>query len=191
MEQGRQQLRAKHPNEAIEYLRKAAKAQAALIPGSGYILDRAFDSINDIVHEHQAEASAVIMDSYNAIQAIQHDSTMENLDKSARVMEILGHCASELLRIGGKAGVKLVGPVWDKLDPESRLLIERRLTEMKTLAGSVSGASAEAGMRLYVETQKQVSVTSTSIFDILCIYLSLGGGYGEQGADARVVGESV
>uniref|UniRef100_A0A0W0FE72 Uncharacterized protein n=1 Tax=Moniliophthora roreri TaxID=221103 RepID=A0A0W0FE72_MONRR len=140
--QTRESVIQRHPNEAVEYLRKAAKSYATLVPGSNLVIDRIFNSIDAIVEEHQEEASEILLQAQVKIQEIIKRKELGNVELSAEIMEVLGVHLTALGLLGAKAGGQLVDPLLQRL-PKVRVDVPqageklRVLVEKVKLRGSV------------------------------------------------------
>ncbi|KAK7035221.1 hypothetical protein VNI00_011988 [Paramarasmius palmivorus] len=103
--QTRESVLERHPNEALEFLRKAAKSYAALVPGSGIVIDRIFNSVETIVEEHQEEASEILLQALVKVhEIVKKKNEMDNVELSAKVMEVVGVHLALLGALGAKAG---------------------------------------------------------------------------------------
>ena len=54
------ELGKKAPSHVLSHLRQACKAYLAHLPGSGLLIDRGFDALDDVVDAHADEANAII-----------------------------------------------------------------------------------------------------------------------------------
>lgn len=150
-QQTNKSLAVKHPNEALDYLRKAAKTYAAAYPGSGFFLDKAFDSLDEIFETHGEEASASVLKAYDDIRKIRSVQDLESLEMSVAIMEVLRRCLGELLLLSVKAGGAYLSPVLEKF-PQVKVKMGDSVEELKNLAMR----HGQRGQQIYADTQVQV-----------------------------------
>ncbi|KAJ3749200.1 hypothetical protein DFH05DRAFT_1520817 [Lentinula detonsa] len=125
LEQTKQSVANKHPNEALNYLRQLAKSYVAVVPGSGFAVDKLFDSVGEIVEEHQKEASEILANAQAEVEGIlKQKDQLTNTELAARIMAVVGKHLNEIGKLGAKAGGPLLQPVIDRL-PEKVYLTEK------------------------------------------------------------------
>ncbi|KAK1229194.1 hypothetical protein PQX77_007766 [Marasmius sp. AFHP31] len=113
LEQTRESVLKKHPNEAVEYLRKVAKTYGALVPGSGRVIDRVFNAVEEVVEEHQEEASEIMLQAQVEIQEVmKRKKEISNVELASEVMNVLSVHLAAIVALGSKAGGKLADPLW-------------------------------------------------------------------------------
>lgn len=153
--QTKRSLSEKHPSEALTYLRNVAKSYAAVVPGTGFLLDRAFDSIDEIVETHRPEATAIILKAYAEIRDIQSATAADPLEISVKIIDVLRFRLGQLTALGGKAGADLFAPLLDKY-PEASAAVQAGFDELAQLAKR----SGLKGQQLASETRAQVHPAS-------------------------------
>ncbi|PPQ89503.1 hypothetical protein CVT25_012175 [Psilocybe cyanescens] len=115
--QTRENLAKDAPAQALKYLREAAKAYVGSIPFAGFLLDKAFDAIGDVVQPHSEEANAIIWRAYEDISTIiQEKGNEHRTDGAWRIVSVTRRLLNELTALGLKAGQ----PLSDKLELERR-----------------------------------------------------------------------
>ncbi|KAF9264187.1 hypothetical protein L218DRAFT_958611 [Marasmius fiardii PR-910] len=144
--QTQQSVVKRHPDEAVEYLRRIAKSYAMFVPGFGQVIDRAFDSVEDIVEEHREEASEILSRAQVKIQEImKHKSEWSNLELASKVIEVIGAHLAEISALGSRAGGKLLDPIWGHLPDMSapRGKVVESVGAVKEFAGKFWPRSSE------------------------------------------------
>ncbi|KAG7090885.1 hypothetical protein E1B28_009965 [Marasmius oreades] len=150
LSQTRESVLKRHPNEAVEYLRRIAKSYAVFVPGSGLVIDRILNSVGEIVDEHQEEASEILIRAQSKIQEImKHKSELSNVELASRIMKVVGDHLNEIGALGSKAGGKLLDPVWlhlpDMTVPHGKVV---------GYVGSLKDLSGKAWPRLKKEKER-------------------------------------
>jgi len=78
------------PNVALQYLRKAAKAYLAHIPGSAIVVDSTFNRLDGIVDRHGGQATQYLKQAYSDfLRIVQHGG---NKHESHTALEVLAVC---------------------------------------------------------------------------------------------------
>ncbi|KAJ3984440.1 hypothetical protein F5890DRAFT_1554081 [Lentinula detonsa] len=125
LEQTKQSVANKHPNEDLNYLRQLVKFYVAVVPGSGFAVDRLFDTVGEIIEEHQKEASEILANALSEVEGIlKQKDQLTNTELAARIMAVVGKHLNEIGKLGAKAGGPLLQPVIDRL-PEKVYLTEK------------------------------------------------------------------
>lgn len=138
LEQTKQSVANKRPNEALNYLRQLAKSYVAVIPGSGLVLDRLFNSVDRIVEEHREEASDILAKAQEEIDStLKKKDELTNTELASRILTILGKRLSEIGELGAKAGGPFLQPVKDRL-PDSAYLAKKADESVGMLKGYFS-----------------------------------------------------
>lgn len=105
------------PLAALQYLRQAAKAYLAYIPGSGLLIDAMFNRIDSAVEVHAEEANGIITVAYADMnKIINHDG---NRHETHTAMEILAVC-KRLAEDLGALSVKAARPWVDALELDKK-----------------------------------------------------------------------
>ncbi|KAJ3786326.1 hypothetical protein GGU10DRAFT_174974 [Lentinula aff. detonsa] len=116
LEQTKQSVVNKHPNEALNYLRQLVKSYVAVVPGSGFAVDKLFDSVGEIIEEHQKEASEILANAQAEVEGIvKQKDQLTNTELAARIMAVVGKHMNEIGKLGAKAGGPVLQPVIDRL----------------------------------------------------------------------------
>jgi hypothetical protein len=93
------------PSQVLGYLRQAAKAYVAFLPGAGFIVDRCFDTISQTVDTHAEEANAILNKAYIDIFKVVMKGGNENRMGSAiDILAITGTLLQDMKGLGIKAG---------------------------------------------------------------------------------------
>ncbi|KAL0956142.1 hypothetical protein HGRIS_002305 [Hohenbuehelia grisea] len=142
---------------ALKYLRSAAKTAFAAVPGSGFLVDRAFDSVDEIVEEHGEEATAITDAAFAEIQDILGDKSLDNIGHATRVLEVISRRMDQLRALSWKAGGKKLGLLLENY-PEVRDQLSASLANLQDLA-KTKGAGAR---QIYEDTQDQVRALISS-----------------------------
>jgi len=129
MSTSREQLAKTAPRQALESLRHAAKAYVAYFPGAGYLVDKSFDAIDNVVEEHGSEATAIIMKAYDdMLDVIQKGGNEHKASSAWELVSVTRRLTEELSALGAKAGQHYVV----KYD------LEQRVDTVKAGVGSVA-----------------------------------------------------
>ena len=108
----------KIPSHALNYLREAAKAYVAYIPGAGFLVDRTFDRLDETVDAHAEEANAIIGQAYtDIVQIVQQGG---NRHETFSVLEILSVCR-RLVKELGALGLKAGQPLAERLELDKKM----------------------------------------------------------------------
>ncbi|KAJ3518124.1 hypothetical protein NLJ89_g41 [Agrocybe chaxingu] len=125
----------KIPTRALNYLRQAVKAYVAYIPGAGFLVDRAFDSAEEVVGPRADEANAIIAKAYEDVFLVVQ--TGRNEHRPSSVVQILSICrqlVKDLTALGARAGAPIA----------ERLELEKRMQEIGSSADAlVQGAKSK------------------------------------------------
>ncbi|KAJ4000585.1 hypothetical protein F5050DRAFT_400607 [Lentinula boryana] len=125
LEQTKQSVVNKHPNEALNYLRQLVKSYVAVVPGSGFAVDKLFDSVGEVIEEHHKEASEILAKAQAEVEGIvKQKDQLTNTELAARIMAVIGKHMNEIGKLGAKAGGPLFQPVIDRL-PEKFYFTEK------------------------------------------------------------------
>ncbi|KAJ3733717.1 hypothetical protein DFJ43DRAFT_1152898 [Lentinula guzmanii] len=125
LEQTKQSVVNKHPNEALNYLRQLVKSYVAVVPGSGFAVDKLFDSVGEIIEEHHKEASEILANAQAEVEGIvKQKDQLTNTELAARIMAVVGKHMNEIGKLGAKAGGPVLQPVIDIL-PEKVYFTEK------------------------------------------------------------------
>ncbi|KAL0581825.1 hypothetical protein V5O48_000193 [Marasmius crinis-equi] len=108
LQQTKASVMQRHPNEAVEYLRKVAKTYGALVPGSGLMIDRMFNAIEEVVEEHREEASEIMLRAQIEIQEVMKRKELTNAELASSVMNVVGVHLAAIGALGSRAGGKFV-----------------------------------------------------------------------------------
>lgn len=114
LEQTKHRLRSK-PADALSSLRQAAKSYVAIIPFAGIFVDKAFDSIDEVVDAHSDEAQAIAAKTYEDLQAVieGHDDKA-GAQTALKILAILRRDAKEITAVGLKVGGSVIDPLAKK-----------------------------------------------------------------------------
>ncbi|KAG9073912.1 hypothetical protein FRC06_011075, partial [Ceratobasidium sp. 370] len=77
------------PNEAIQYLRHAAKSYTVLVPGAAKYIDSVFDTIDELHDTHRDEVDKIINGAYTDIKKIVNQRKSMDLDGAFAVLGVL------------------------------------------------------------------------------------------------------
>ncbi|KDR75351.1 hypothetical protein GALMADRAFT_249397 [Galerina marginata CBS 339.88] len=125
--QTREKLAKEAPSQALAYLRQAAKAYVAFLPGAGFVVDRGFDALGDVVDAHADEANAITKKAYDEIlEVVSKDGNDHSTSSAVQIITITRRLVRELTALGLKAGK----PVSEKLE------LERRASDVGAAAGA-------------------------------------------------------
>ncbi|KAF8198032.1 hypothetical protein BJ912DRAFT_952845 [Pholiota molesta] len=97
----RSELGAEAPTHVLRHFRAACKAYLAHLPGAGFLVDRAFDSIDDAVDAHAQEANAIIATACHKVSMIvarKRDAPDGN--SAVEIMSIARQLAKDLGALG-------------------------------------------------------------------------------------------
>jgi HPt (histidine-containing phosphotransfer) domain-containing protein len=145
----RSELGAEAPTHVLRHFRAACKAYLAHLPGAGFLVDRAFDSIDDAVDAHAQEANAIIATACHKVSMIvarKRDAPDGN--SAVEIMSIARQLAKDLGALGVKAGQ----PLAQNLDLENR---SAQLKAASTAAFDMAKSkSAEVSQKLAGATEK-------------------------------------
>ncbi|KAH7335784.1 hypothetical protein B0J17DRAFT_719405 [Rhizoctonia solani] len=127
------QLSAKPPNEALAYLRSAAKSYVLFIPGGSWAMDSIFDTIDELHKTHRQEVDSIVYDAYNDIKNIINECGPLNAGSALAIFGVLRRRVGELGRVAGKASSDAVSLILDR-NPKLREALGSKWTELKDLA---------------------------------------------------------
>jgi hypothetical protein len=136
----------------LAYLRKAAKSYVAIVPGAGFFVDSAFDSVDEVFDAHQEEANAITQRAYDEVRAITRQND-DSLETAVKVTDVLKKYLVDLHGLGMKAGGSVINPMWEKY-PAAKEKLDGAFDELRRLAEQ-GGPGAK---RIFDDTQQQVSV---------------------------------
>lgn len=103
------------PSQVLGYLRQAAKAYVAFLPGAGFLVDRSFDAISQTVDDHAEEANTILNKAYVDILKVVVKGGDEN--RMGSVVDILA-ITRNLLKDMKDLGIKAGQPISQKLEME-------------------------------------------------------------------------
>lgn len=133
-------------DQALEYLREAAKAYVAAVPFAAFFVDKAFDAAEDVAAAHSAEAKAIITKAYNDISHIIREQGNEHVIKGAfQVVATARRFLENIQALGSKAGQ----PISERLNLE-RLASETVARTSATLESVKSRANVAFGNKIKV-----------------------------------------
>jgi len=141
---------------ALAYLRKAAKSYVAIVPGAGFFVDAAFDSVDEVFEAHQEEASAITQRAYDEVRAITRQND-DSLETAVKVTDVLKKYLVDLHELGLKAGGSVINPMWEKY-PAAKEKLDGAFDELRRLAEQ-GGPGAK---RMFDDTQQQVKSILTN-----------------------------
>jgi len=114
------------PNQALNYLRQGVKTYVAYIPGSGFVVDKLFDHVDQVVDEHAEEANEIVG------RAIWEITQIVSQGHSA--LEILAVCkrlGQDLGSLGGKASKPLIDSL--DLDKKTQVIVKNIKSHVETI----------------------------------------------------------
>ncbi|KIY44508.1 hypothetical protein FISHEDRAFT_77430 [Fistulina hepatica ATCC 64428] len=85
---------------AMTFLRSAAKSYVAVIPGSGLLVDRAFDEMDEIVDKHGEEANVIVFDAQDKIVEVIKAHDGDTAATARRISDILAEKTTLLFNLG-------------------------------------------------------------------------------------------
>ncbi|KJA27659.1 hypothetical protein HYPSUDRAFT_197842 [Hypholoma sublateritium FD-334 SS-4] len=132
----RTELGKKAPSHVLSHLRQACKAYLAHLPGSGLLIDRGFDALDDVVDAHADEANAIIgAAAADVLVVVQRDGNECGTGAVVDVVRIMRRLLGDLQALGAKAGAPLA----------ERLELERRAEQFKAGSAAAYGAVRARG----------------------------------------------
>ncbi|KAF2192272.1 hypothetical protein K469DRAFT_745752 [Zopfia rhizophila CBS 207.26] len=114
------------PNEALDWLRQAARSYAVFIPGARGYIDSAFDDLDTVRAKHGDEVDKIVRETYEELREVtgKGDMNLETMwrakivDKHPQLKEKLGGSVDQLKQVGDRFGPeakKEVNKTWDQI----------------------------------------------------------------------------
>ncbi|PCH43567.1 hypothetical protein WOLCODRAFT_122202 [Wolfiporia cocos MD-104 SS10] len=123
----------KSPNEVVEFLRGTVRPYVVLIPGASSYVDSVFDTLDELRETHGEDVNKVLQRGYDEVkQVLKESGGAVNVETGMKVMGVLRRCASELEKVGRKAGKDIVQTLSEK-HPEVRQKLGGGYEELKRL----------------------------------------------------------
>jgi gas vesicle protein len=138
------------PNEALDWLRNAAKSYAVFVPGVGGYIDTAFDDLDAIREKHGEEVDDIVKEAYTELQDLARNGELSILTAQKAWSIIVNH----LGRIGDLAG-DAAQQIMDN-HPQLREKVGGNIDKLK-----------EYGQNYGPEAKKEVDRTWDQISDIV------------------------
>lgn len=147
--QTNRELGKEAPSHVLKHLRAACKAYVAYLPGAGFLVDKAFDGIDDAVDTHTLEANDIIAEAYqNVLAVVSRNRDAPDGKSAVEIMSIARQLAKDLAALGLKAGQ----PLAQNLDLENK---SAQLKAASAVAFDVAKSkTAEVSQRLAGATEK-------------------------------------
>ncbi|KAF9474583.1 hypothetical protein BDN70DRAFT_884675 [Pholiota conissans] len=143
------------PSHVLRHLRGGCKAYVAHLPGAGFLVDKAFDGIDDAVDAHVQEANTLIRDALVKISLIVVKNRNEPTASNAvEIMSIARQLAKDLRELGIKAGQ----PLTQNLDLENKSAQLKEATAAaydvaKTKSAELTQTLADAAEKAKISVQ--------------------------------------
>jgi len=116
------------PSQVLEYLRQAAKAYVAFLPGAGFLVDIGFDSISETVDTHAEEANAILYQAYiDILNVVMKGGDEHRLGSAVDIATITQNLVKDMKGLG----IKVAQPI-------------SQIIEIEKHAAAVSSAAASA-----------------------------------------------
>jgi hypothetical protein len=105
------------PNEALDWLRNAAKSYAVFVPGVGGYIDTAFDDLDAIREKHGDEVDDIVREAYSELQDLARNGQLSiltaqkawNMDNHPQLREKVGGNIDKLKEYGENYGPEVRG----------------------------------------------------------------------------------
>jgi len=138
------------PSQVLEYLRQAAKAYVAFLPGAGFLIDIGFNAISQTVDTHAEAANAILDKAYTDIlNVVMKGGDEHQIGSAVDIATITRNLVKDMKDLG----IKVAQPISQSLEIEKH-----------TVAVGTAAASALDEIKK-LEIEKRVSTAATSALD--------------------------
>lgn len=158
------------PNEALNWLRDAAKSYAVLIPGASGYIDTAFKDLDDIRSKHGDEVDKIVSQAYSELQDVAKNGEISILSAKrawdiivkhlGRIGDLAGDSAQQIMdnhpqlkeKVGGNLDV--LKEYSDKYGPEAKKEVDRTWQQISDIVKT--GLSAENVTKIQKVVQEKI-----------------------------------
>ncbi|KAF2682138.1 hypothetical protein K458DRAFT_420083 [Lentithecium fluviatile CBS 122367] len=158
------------PNEALDWLRNAAKSYAVFVPGVGGYIDSAFDDLDAIREKHGDEVDDIVKEAYTELQQLARNGELSILTAQkawniitthlGRIGELAGDAAQQIMDNHPQLREKVGGNI-DKLKeygqnygPEAKKEVDKTWEQISDVVKT--GMSAENVTKIQKIVQEKV-----------------------------------
>jgi len=142
------------PSQVLGYLRQAAKNYVAFLPGTGWLVDKCFDTISQTVDTHAEEANAILNKAYmDILKVVMKGGNEHRVGSAIDILAIIRTLLKDMKGLGIKAGQ----PISQELE------IEKHAATVSTAATSVLVAIKSRGPAV----QKSLSDFSEKVVTVM------------------------